>query len=850
MRWKWAIGIAALVMVTLAVGAYLILASYDYNKLKPRIAQAVKEGTGRKLTLAGGVKLTMGFSPSLVVANVMLANASWASQPQMVKAEELQAQFKLLPFLLGDVEFNRIVLVNVDVLLETDARGQSNWEFFAADTSKTSIWPVRKLQIKKVKIVKLQLTYHDGQRGSTSRLSLDSLDAWREPSSSDLKINLKGTANGQPLALSGKTGPILNLLAHKPMQFDLLGRVSNATVETSGIIGAVFRLEGIDGKVTVSGTDLAGLGVAAGMDMPKTDGFQLTAHLRGSAKRLTLDDVKGNLFRGSVKVTFKGKVSNLISLTGVNLEVRGSGKNLAEIGPTVETKLPKTGPFTVAGRLTGSSKVLSLQEAQAIAESGSLHVSLRGGIGDLVALKAIDFWFNGSGKNLADVGPIVETKLPKTGPFTVTGRLSGSSKALSLNDVQGSVSRDSLRLAVSGKIADLLGLSGIALEVKGSGKELAEIGPLIEKKLPNFGNFHVTGNLRGSSQALAFADLLVIVGKSDFSGSAKVEFRRRPKITLVLESGLVDITPFMGEATKEEKKVDKKGGDGKRLFSDDPLPFEVLKKVDAHIVLKAKHIKAREAQFDLGHLTLTLKDNDLSIDNLEAVYKGTKLSGNLHLYPGSSPHMATKFLVQGFDLGRYLREIGASDKAKGHIDIAADLKSKGESAHTLAANLDGTIGLVMRKGYLTGWLNLLGINLSKKVIAFWGKHQEARNIKCAAVDFDVKSGIATSQAFVVDTKIAVLRAEGDINLDTEQVNFLLSPRAKSAGLTLLNTNLRVTGSIQDPKVRPDMASLAFKGARALSVLAVGPVGLLAPFVTLGAHEKHPCDIGKLGNKVH
>jgi uncharacterized protein involved in outer membrane biogenesis len=778
MRWKWAIGIAALVMVTLVVGAYLILASYDYNKLKPRIAQAVKEVTGRKLTLAGGVKLTMGFSPSLVVADVILANASWASQPQMVKAEEFQAQFKLLPFLLGDVEFNRIVLVNVDVLLETDARGQSNWEFFAADTSKTSIWPVRELQIKKVKIIKLQLTYHDGQRGSTSRLSLDSLDAWREPSSSDLKINLKGTANGQPLALSGKTGPILNLLAHKPMQFDLLGKVSNATVETSGIIGAVFRLEGIDGKVTVSGTDLAGLGVAAGMDMPKTDGFQLTAHLRGSAKGLTLDDVKGNLFRGSVKVTFKGKVSNLISLTGVNLEVRGSGKNLAEIGPTVETKLPKTGPFTVAGRL------------------------------------------------------------------------SGSSKALSLNDVQGSVSRDSLRLAVSGKIADLLGLSGIAFEVKGSGKELAEIGPLIEKKLPNFGNFHVTGNLRGSSQALAFADLSAIVGKSDFSGSAKVEFRRRPKITLVLESGLVDITPFMGEATKEEKKVDKKGGDGKRLFSDDPLPFEVLKKVDAHIVLKAKHIKTREAQFDLGHLTLTLKDNDLSIDNLEAVYKGTKLSGNLHLYPGSSPHMATKFLVQGFDLGRYLREIGASDKAKGHIDIAADLKSKGESAHTLAANLDGTIGLVMGKGYLTGWLNLLGINLSKKVIAFWGKHQEARNIKCAAVDFDVKSGIATSQAFVVDTKIAVLRAEGDINLDTEQVNFLLSPRAQSAGLTLLNTNLRVTGSIQDPKVRPDMASLAFKGARALSVLAVGPVGLLAPFVTLGAHEKHPCDIGKLGNKVH
>jgi uncharacterized protein involved in outer membrane biogenesis len=777
MRWRWAIGIAALVMITLAVGAYLILASYDYNKLKPRIAQAVKDATGRELTLGGAVKLAIGFSPSLVVEDVMLANAPWASQPQMIKADELQVQVELLPLLIGAVELERIVLMDVKVLLQTDAKGRNNWEFLADNKSKKSIWPVGELSIKNVKIVKLQLTFHDGQKGSTSRFTLDSLDAWRKPSSSDLTIDLKGTVNGKPLALEGKTGPMLNLLAHRPMKLDLSGKVSNATVEISGIIGAVFKLEGIDVIVTASGTDLAGLGDASGMHMPKTDAFQLTAHLKGSADSLTLEEGKGNLSRGSIKCNINGNVGDLRSLTGVDLTV------------------------------------------------------------------------NGSGKDLAEVGPIVETKLPKTGPFTVAGRLSGSSKTLSLDDAEGNVSRGSLRLAVSGKIKDLLGLSGIAFEVKGSGKELADIGPLFEKKLPNLGGFDVTGNLRGSSQALAFADLSFFVGKSDFNGSAKVEFRRRPKITLVLESGLVDLTPFMGEATKEEKKVDKKGGYDKRLFSDDPLPFEVLKKVDAHIVLKAKHIKAREARFDLGHLTLTLKDNDLSIDNLEAVYKGTKLSGNLHLYPGSSPHMATKFLVQGFDLGGYLREIGASDKAQGHIDIAADLKSKGDSAHTLAANLDGTIGLVMGKGYLTGWLNLLAINLSKKVIAFWGKHQDARNIKCAAVDFDVKSGIATSQAFVVDTKIAVLRAEGDINLQTEQVNFLLSPRAKSAGLTLLNTNLRVTGSIQDPKVRPDMPSLAFKGARALSVLAVGPVGLLAPFVTLGAHEKHPCDIEKLGNKV-
>jgi uncharacterized protein involved in outer membrane biogenesis len=850
MRWKWAIGVAAILMVALMVTIYLILANYDYNKLKPWLARAVRDTTGRELTLGGPIELAIGLSPSLVVTNVMLANAPWASQPEMIKAKELKAKVELLPLLLGDVELERIVLADVEVSLETDARGRSNWEFPAGDNSKKSSWSVRELQIESVKIVKLKLTFHNGGRDSTSRLSLESLDVSRKLSSSELTINLQGTANGQPLGLSGKTGSILNLLAHKPLEVDLRGQISSGRITIAGVIGDVPKLDRLDLRVQASGTDLAELGMAAGIDMPVTDAFQLAAHLRGSPDLLTLEEVKGNLSRGSVKVAGRGKVSNLISLAGIDLEVEGSGRDLAEVSPLAGTRLPKTGPFTVKGRLSGSGRNLAFQEAQAIVRSGSLCGDLSGRIGDLVALKGIDFKFKGSGNDLAEVSPIVNKRLPETGAFTITGQLTGSSKHLSLQDAEGSVGRDSLRLAVNGKIEDLFALSGIAFEVKGSGKELAEIGPLIEKKLPRFGSFEVTGNLRGSSAALALDGLSLIVGNSDFRGSAKIEFRRRPKITLVLESGLVDFTPLVGEAKKDEQEISQKGGDDKRLFPDDPLPLEILKKVDADIVLKAKRVKAREAQFDLGRLTLKLKDNDLSVDKLQAAYKGTKVSGNVHIYFTSSPHIAAKFLVQGFDLGNYLREVGASDKAKGHIDIDADLKSKGDSVNTLMANLDGTISFVMGRSHLTKWLNLLAIDLSKKVIPFWGKHQKADNIICAVADFDIKNGIATSQAFVFDTKAGVLTAEGDINLGTEQVNFLLVPKPKGFSLTSLYTNLRVTGSIQDPKVRPDLTSLAFKGARALSALVVGPVGLLAPFVSLGANVEHPCDVRKLGNKLH
>jgi hypothetical protein len=157
----------------------------------------------------------------------------------------------------------------------------------------------------------------------------------------------------------------------------------------------------------------------------------------------------------------------------------------------------------------------------------------------------------------------------------------------------------------------------------------------------------------------------------------------------------------------------------------------------------------------------------------------------------------------------------------------------------------------MGQGYLTKWLDWIFRDLSKEVIPFWGKHEkEGGRINCAVIEWDIKSGLATSQAFVFDTEIAILTAEGDINLGTEQVNFLLSPKPKDLSLVSLNTKLRVSGTIQHPKVRPDYTSLAKKGAWALSSLVIGPFGLLAPFVNTGAHQKHPCDVKGVGKGDH
>ena len=777
MRWKWIVPAGAALIVAMAISAYLVLRSYDYNRLKPRIARMVAEATGRELTLGGDLSLDFGFSPALVITDVGLANPPWASDRRMITARRIEAKVALLPLLSGHVELKYLTLADVDVVLEVDADGKRNWAFTApaGSAEKTGAPEVLHIAVEDIRVENLKIIYRDEKAARTIRFNLAGLEIAGRGDPDFFMLKLRAHYNGQPLDLSGRIGRLQRILSGEPFPLEMAGGFSSATVKIEGSIGEVLALQGIDLNVHVTGKNLRELRPVIDTELPQTDAFEIRAHLAGSGKSTALENISGSASAGGSELAVSGRIGNLIAFKDLNLQMQVSGKDLAQVGRTIGQNLPPTDEFVVRGRLTGSARALCLQDAYGQARRGSLGLEVTGAIKDVSVLEDMD------------------------------------------------------------------------LRLKGSGKELAEIGPLIGKTLPELGPFDLTGHLSGSAKSFSVGDLTAIVDRSDLNGHAKVEFRKRPKITLVLESSLLDLTALLKNVEKDEKKTDSEPAALKdRLFPTDPLPFDVLKQVDADISLDAKNVRARDANFEFGSLRLTLEDGEFNVDTLQATYKQTRISGNFHVYSEAVPRIAAKFLVQDFDLGGLLRELHVSEKIRSHLDIAVDVTGTGDSVHDLMAGLDGSVGAVMGEGYLTRYLDLLSSDLSKKVIPFWGSHHKAGEIKCAVVQFDISHGVATSQAFVFDTEIGVLTGEGEINLGTEQVKFLLSPSPRYPSLMSFATKLRVSGTIMDSKVRPDTLSLLSKGARALSALVVGPLGLLAPFVNLGAHNRHPCDVESIG----
>ncbi len=779
MRWKRVLGIGFFLIVAFSVAIYVVLETFDYNKLKPQVAAMVKKATGRDLHLGGEVDFAIGIPPSLVVTDAALANASWGSQPLMLKIDRLYAQVQLWPLLFRDVNLKHIGLEGVRVLHETNSEGQGNWNFASSDQSVKREEPADpiKLDIDNIRIEKLQFTFRNGQTGSAKQFSLARLNLAKQHAGDLQTIDLQTDYNDQPIVITGTTGLIDLLLAHRSFPMALSGKVANANIAIDGAIDDVLSFKGVDLKLNVSGQDLSKIGSIIGEKLPATDNYAVQGQLTGSAKALSLKEAHGSANRNSLNLTVNGQIKNLLAFSGVDLKVKGSGKDLAEIGTIIDQTLPRTDQFTVQARLIGSKKTLSVQGAQGTAKRDSLDLSLSGGLAALPALKDINF------------------------------------------------------------------------EVKASGKELAEIGPLVGTKLPDLGPFDMRGKLAGSARALTFSNFSAVIDKSDFKGQGKVEFHQKPKIAMRLESSVVDFTPLMLYLENDKKPLPTAANEGKRrLFPDTPLRFDNLQKVNADIVLSAENIHAKDARFHFGHLSVKIEDHDFNIDKFEAKYKETKISGNLHIKNGTPPVISTAVMVQDFDLGGLLKETGVSDQVRANIDIAAHLNSEGDSIRNLMAHLDGSIGAVMGEGYLTKYLDMLSVNLTEKVMSFWGEQnrEQAEQIKCAVVQFDIKDGVATSEAFVFDSQILILTGEGETNLGTEQVDFLLVPQPKKPGILQLPVKLKVDGTIMEPKVKADKLIVLKKGAAAAGALAVGPLGLLAPFADTGAHKAHPCDIESIG----
>ena len=805
MRWKWILGITVFLIVALIAGIFVILSSYDFNDLKPKIAQMVKDSTGRELSMKGDLELEIGLNPTLVIEDVSFQNVSWGSRPELAKIRRLEIQVAVLPLIRKIILFKRLILIEPDILIETNRDGTSNLEFKTVkkrvSTKSVEEAPVHGKSIlsaiafNNIRIEKGRFTYNGRQSGRTYTINLESAIAVADPDGS-VSLKLNGGYNSKPFRV-------------------------NATLGS----------------------------VAALTDPVKIWPVKLTSDIADST--ITID--------GAVRDPIKGK--------GLSITVTATGRSIPEILKLFNiTYIPDLGPFDVSGKLTDPDGMLGIEDLDLkVGEKNRVRARFTGSIQNLIKGKGLSITVTGTGRSIPEILKQYNiTYIPDLGPFDVSGKLTDPDGRLGIEDLDLKVGNETLvRARFTGAIEDITSIKGMNLNFDIQGKYLANLEKITGKPMPLNGPFFASGKAVAlSAKSYKISEIKAFVQESDLNGSIEINLGgKKPRITADLSSQKLDFCPLLskkggkpGEPEKDPEKLsDKKG----KVFPDTPLPLEILNQVDADIELTAKQLLLPLLFLSDTTAHMVLEDGHLTANPLKLVMGGGTLDGHFDLHvQGNTAQVSTALKIDQYELGSMLKKMGINDSLQGNMDIEIDLKSHGNSIAELMSGLNGKTMMVMGGGSINQKaIKLLGSDLSSGFLRLLNPLEKEVNytkFNCFAGGFDIKNGLAQSSALVLDTPQVRVIGYGKIDLKTEEIDLLLKPSPKkgmginglaklSMSLGELTRPLKLKGTLSNPSLSIDPTGSIITLGKAIGGVALfGPFGIAAVLANGQFGDKNPC----------
>jgi uncharacterized protein involved in outer membrane biogenesis len=511
-------------------------------------------------------------------------------------------------------------------------------------------------------------------------------------------------------------------------------------------------------------------------------------------------------------------------------------------------------PFAVSGTL-GSTRQLLGGEALSVAfdiEALGIRLAIDGVIakprqagGIDVAVKVEGIELSQTLKALSALLPL-PVDIPPIGPFMLSARLKGSPERLAIGDLALTLGDPKgVLITVGGSIGDAAKGKGLDLDLVVEGRDLAPLAKAAGIDLSTFPPFRIAAKITDPAGGYALDPFQAKIGVSDLAGRLEVSLTgKRPDLRVRLESKLLDLDQLIPKSGQPPAK--KKAG-GKRVFPGDPLAFDGLLAADARIEFRADRLLAGGVDLGGVEVTVQVRDGRLTVKPLNAAIAGGRLTAELTL-DGPKSSIAVKADVRGLDLGRLPKDLGLAEILSARLNASLDIGGKGSSVAAIMAGLEGRTRLVIREGRInsralgiavTGILNLMP----------WADSAEANKINCLVTQFDIKGGVATSRALVLDTNGMTVTGEGRLDLRDETIHMTVSPKPKSVSLASLALPIKIGGTFAEPSFAPDAA--AAKGAvESVGNILSMPVDIFASLASpsQGATTDDPC-VKALGGKA-
>lgn len=451
-------------------------------------------------------------------------------------------------------------------------------------------------------------------------------------------------------------------------------------------------------------------------------------------------------------------------------------------------------PFTAQGR-AGNVLYLSqpLQQpfpAQIEASAGRTRLQAQGSIASLSTLDGADAAFDIQGHNLAELYKLVGMVLPETPRYALSGRLAKHGDVWDISRINGKLGNSDLQ----GQLAF----------------DRSQAVPLL------------TGQVH--SRVLDFDDLAPLVGLPEQPRSAAA------------------LPQVAGSPASAPRVVAAAARSSRKVLPTAQIDLQRLKAMNADVKYSADGIThARQLPLERMSLHVHLKEGALRLDPMHLGVAGGTLVGRLRIDGNSDPAVAeVKLDARSMELARLFPGFKLMQASFGKIHGEIDLRGRGNSAAAMLGASSGHVALMMGRGQISNLLlEFAGLDGAEIIKFMFGGDRNVQ-LRCAATAFDVRDGLMTTRAFVLDTADTVIYGSGSISLARESLDLTLRPYPKDASILSLRSPLKVYGDFSKPRAGVDKGALAGRAGLALALGAVNPLLALAATIETGPGQDADC----------
>lgn len=332
----------------------------------------------------------------------------------------------------------------------------------------------------------------------------------------------------------------------------------------------------------------------------------------------------------------------------------------------------------------------------------------------------------------------------------------------------------------------------------------------------------LAADIEASSNSVAFENLVLVLDESTLTGRFAVADLQRQALRFDLAMDAIDVDRYLPPA--DEQAAADAGAE--TPLNQVEVPAELVRGLDIEGKLIIGELKAFDFNSTEVRVGISARDDKLRLHPAEARFYGGGYRGDIRVDASAElPVISLNESVDRIRLAPLMKDVLDSERLSGTAEASIQAQARGRTIGELRQTLSGQFAIDISDGAIEGFNVWESIREAYAKLKGRGydrgdapKHTEFADL---TANGRMQGGVVYNDNLKANLPFLRVSGKGSIDIAAETLDYVINARVMKAPelkdgieeLTGTEIPVRISGSLADPKVRPDVKAVLEQKAK-------------------------------------